>query len=147
MEDIVKMVDISRKEDQLRIAVASGRIKLKPETIKKIVRGEIEKGNVIAVAKIAGIMAAKRTATLIPLCHPIPITNVKININVEDEYVEVKATVKAKAKTGVEIEALTATATTLITIWDMVKKYEKDVQGRYPETEIEKIKVELKLKE
>ncbi|MCS7386313.1 MAG: cyclic pyranopterin monophosphate synthase MoaC [archaeon GB-1867-005] len=147
MSGNVKMIDITAKKVQKRIAVAKGKIKLKPETIKKIVEGEIEKGNVIAAAKLAAILAAKRTPTIIPLCHPIPLTGVNVEISARKEEIEVKVEVKAEAKTGVEIEALTAVAIALITIWDMVKKHEKDEKGQYPTTKIENIKVELKLKE
>lgn len=141
------MIDITGKEVSTRIAIANGKIKLKPETINKILKGEIEKGDVISTAKIAAIMAAKKTAEIIPLCHPIPLTNINVNIKIiGEELIEVETTVKTEAKTGVEIEALTATAIALITIWDMVKKYEKNEYGEYPETIIEDIKVKLKMK-
>jgi len=141
------MIDITGKEVSTRIAIANGKIKLKPETINKILKGEIEKGDVISTAKIAAIMAAKKTAEIIPLCHPIPLTNVNVDVKIiGEELIEVETTVKTEAKTGVEIEALTATAIALITIWDMVKKYEKNEYGEYPETVIKDIKVKLKMK-
>lgn len=140
------MVDISEKEPVLRIATAEGKIKLKKETIERIKKGEIEKGDVISTAKVAGIMAAKRTYELIPMCHPIPIENVEIDIQVNDNEITVISTVKTHYKTGVEMEALTATATALLTIWDMVKKYEKDQNGQYPITQIIDIKVTNKVK-
>jgi len=141
------MIDITGKEVSTRIAIANGKIKLKPETINKILKGEIEKGDVISTAKIAAIIAAKKTAEIIPLCHPIPLTNVNVDVKIiGEELIEVETTVKTEAKTGVEIEALTATAIALITIWDMVKKYEKNEYGEYPETVIKDIKVELKMK-
>ncbi|MEM0085248.1 MAG: cyclic pyranopterin monophosphate synthase MoaC [Candidatus Methanomethylicia archaeon] len=144
----IKMIDITGKETSIRISTANGRIKLKPETINKILKGDIEKGDVFSTAKIAAIMAAKKTSEIIPLCHPIPITNVNVDIKVVgEETIEVEATVKTEAKTGVEIEALTATAIALITIWDMVKKYEKDEHGAYPKTMIEKIEVKMKMKD
>jgi len=147
MSGEVKMVDITGKNVSIRIATAEGEIKLKRETIEKIVKGEIEKGDVISTAKIAAIMAAKRTSEIIPLCHPIPLTNVNVEVKVLDnERIKVETTVKTEAKTGVEMEAITATAVALITIWDMVKKYEKDEQGGYPHTEINGIKVTLKSK-
>jgi len=137
MSGEVKMVDITGKNISIRIATAEGEIKLKRETIERIVKGEIEKGDVISTAKIAAIMAAKRTSEIIPLCHPIPLTNVNVEVKVLDnERIKVETTVKTEAKTGVEMEAITATAIALITIWDMVKKYEKDEQGGYPHTEI-----------
>jgi cyclic pyranopterin phosphate synthase len=143
----VKMVDITGKNVSIRIATAEGEIKLKRETIEKIVKGEVEKGDVISTAKIAAIMAAKRTPEIIPLCHQIPITNVDVEVKVlDDGRIKVETTVKTEAKTGVEMEAITATAIALITIWDMVKKYEKDEKGEYPQTEINRIRVTLKSK-
>jgi cyclic pyranopterin phosphate synthase len=143
----VKMVDITGKNVSIRIATAEGEIKLKRETIEKIVKGEVEKGDVISTAKIAAIMAAKRTPEIIPLCHQIPITNIDVEVKVlDDERIKVETTVKTEAKTGVEMEAITATAIALITIWDMVKKYEKDEKGEYPQTEINRIRVTLKSK-
>ncbi len=141
-----EMVDISSKSEVERIAVVKGRIKLRKETIEKIRRGEIEKGDVITVAKVAGILAAKKTPEIIPLCHPIPLTNIRIDIEILDDYVEVTAMVKTVAKTGVEMEALTATTVSLLTIWDMVKKYEKDEKGQYPYTRIEEVRVIEKVK-
>jgi len=143
----VKMVDITGKNVSIRIATAEGEIKLKRETIEKIVKGEVEKGDVISTAKIAAIVAAKRTPEIIPLCHQIPITNIDVEVKVlDDERIKVETTVKTEAKTGVEMEAITATAIALITIWDMVKKYEKDEKGEYPQTEINGIRVTLKSK-
>ncbi|MEM3694908.1 MAG: cyclic pyranopterin monophosphate synthase MoaC [Candidatus Bathyarchaeia archaeon] len=144
----MSMVDISEKPEIFREATATGTIRLKPETITLIQEGKIAKGDPLYAAKIAGILAAKKTSELIPLCHPLPITNVDIKIKIADETrVEVTSTVKTKAQTGVEMEALVATATSLLTIWDMVKQYEKDAEGRYPTTAIEKIRVVKKVKE
>ncbi len=141
-----EMIDITGKSEVERIAIAKGRIRLRKETIEKIRRKEIEKGDVITVAKIAGILAAKKTPEIIPLCHPIPLTNIKIDVNVKEEFVEVTVIVKTIAKTGVEMEALTAATISLLTIWDMVKKYEKDEKGQYPYTRIEEIRVVEKIK-
>ena len=142
------MVEISDKPEVFREATATGTIKLKPETIRLINEGKIAKGDPLYTAKIAGILAAKKTSTLIPLCHPLPLTNVKVEIKVLDKStVRVTSTVKAKAQTGVEMEALTATAVSLLTIWDMVKQYEKDAEGQYPSTVIENIRVVKKIKE
>jgi cyclic pyranopterin phosphate synthase len=142
------MVDISDKPKVFREATATGTIKLKPETIRLINKGKIAKGDPLYTAKIAGILAAKKTSTLIPLCHPLPLTNVEVEIKVLDKpTVQVTSTVKTKAQTGVEMEALVATAVSLLTIWDMVKQYEKDVEGRYPSTVIENIRVLKKIKE
>ena len=141
-----EMIDITGKSEVERIAIVKGRIRLRKETIEKIRRKEIEKGDVITVAKIAGILAAKKTPEIIPLCHPIPLTNIKVDVNVKEEFVEVTVTVKTVAKTGVEMEALTAATISLLTIWDMVKKYEKDEKGQYPYTRIEEIRVVGKIK-
>jgi cyclic pyranopterin phosphate synthase len=140
------MIDVSEKPDVYREAVATGRIRLRKETIRKILNNEIEKGNVIETARIAGILAAKKTSDLIPLTHPIPLTHVSLEFNFGEDYVEVRSRVSSVYKTGVEIEALVSVATALITIWDMIKKYEKDPTGNYPETLIEFIKVEQKIK-
>jgi cyclic pyranopterin phosphate synthase len=142
------MVDISGKPEVFREATATGTIKLKPETIRLINEGKIAKGDPLHTAKIAGILAAKKTSTLIPLCHSLPLTNVKVEAKVLDKSsVRVTSTVKTKAQTGVEMEALVATAVSLLTIWDMVKQYEKDVAGQYPLTVIENIRVVEKIKE
>ena len=142
------MVDISDKPKVFREATATGTIKLKPETIRLINKGKIAKGDPLYTAKIAGILAAKKTSTLIPLCHPLPLTNVEVEIKVLDKStVQVTSTVKTKAQTGVEMEALVATAVSLLTIWDMVKQYEKDADGQYPSTVIENIRVVKKIKE
>jgi cyclic pyranopterin phosphate synthase len=142
------MVDISDKPKVFREATATGTIKLKPETICLINKGKIAKGDPLYTAKIAGILAAKKTSTLIPLCHPLPLTNVEVEIKVLDKStVQVTSTVKTKAQTGVEMEALVATAVSLLTIWDMVKQYEKDAEGQYPSTVIENIRVVKKIKE
>jgi cyclic pyranopterin phosphate synthase len=142
------MVDISDKPKVFREATATGTIKLKPETIRLINKGKIAKGDPLYTAKIAGILAAKKTSTLIPLCHPLPLTNVEVEIKVLDKStVQVTSTVKTKAQTGVEMEALVATAVSLLTIWDMVKQYEKDAEGQYPSTVMENIRVVKKIKE
>lgn len=141
------MIDITGKPTVYREAKVKGMIKLKPETISLILEGKIEKGNPFEIGKIAGIMAAKNTSQIIPLCHPIPITHVDIETKIINKnLIEVSTTVKSTAKTGVEMEALTATAVTLLTIWDVTKKYEKDRAGQYPLTEVLSIKVESKIK-
>jgi cyclic pyranopterin phosphate synthase len=142
------MVDVSDKPEVFREATAAGIIKLKPETVHLIKQGKIAKGDPLYTAKIAGILAAKETSSLIPLCHPLPLTNVEVETKVLDKStVQVMATVKTKAQTGVEMEALVATAVSLLTIWDMVKQYEKDAAGQYPFTAIENICVLKKVKE
>jgi cyclic pyranopterin phosphate synthase len=142
------MVDVSEKPKTFRQATAKGIIKLKPETIQLIKEEKIAKGDPLLTAKIAGILAAKKTSELIPLCHPLPLTDVEIEMKIfGNSTVQVSSTVKTKAQTGVEMEALVATATSLLTIWDMVKQYEKDVKGQYPYTVIENIRVVKKVKE
>jgi len=144
----MSMVDITTKPEVQREATAKGRIKLKKETIRLIRKGKIEKGDPFNVAKIAGILAAKNTSSLIPLCHPLPLTSIDVDLKIiEDSTVEAEATVKTKAQTGVEMEALAAVSAALLTIWDMTKQYEKDVRGQYPDTVIQSIQVVRKLKQ
>jgi cyclic pyranopterin phosphate synthase len=144
----MSMVDVTDKPEAHREASAKGQIKLRKETVKLIKEGKIEKGDPFQVAKVAGVLAAKHTSSLIPLCHPIPLTNVKISLRIVDETtVEAESTVKTKAQTGVEMEALAATAVALLTVWDMTKQYEKDIAGQYPFTVIQNIRVTRKTKE
>lgn len=144
----VKMIDITSKPQSLREAIAIGKIRLRKETIKLIKSKSIEKGDIISVSEIAGILAAKRTPTLLPFCHPILITNVSINvkINESESCLVVMTKVRAVAQTGVEMEALTAAVIALLNIWDMVKKYEKDEKGEYPFTLIYDVRVISKRK-
>jgi cyclic pyranopterin phosphate synthase len=142
------MVDVSGKAEIFREATAKGTIKLKAETVKLVREGKTAKGNPLYTAKIAGILAAKKTSSLIPLCHPLPLTSVKVEATILDAAtVEVSATVKTKAQTGVEMEALAAVSVGLLTVWDMTKQYEKDAAGQYPTTAIENIHVVKKLKQ
>jgi cyclic pyranopterin monophosphate synthase len=142
------MVDVSGKAEIFREATATGSIKLKPETIDLIKTGKIVKGDPLYTAKIAGVLAAKKTSDLIPLCHPLPLTNVDVDVKVADKIgVSVTASVKTKAQTGVEMEALTAVSIALLTVWDMTKQYEKDSAGQYPSTAIENIHVVRKFKQ
>ncbi len=143
----VKMADVSGKAIVAREAVAEGRIILKPETVRRIRDGRIEKGDVEAVSTVAAVLAAKNTPNIVPLCHPIPIHNVRVEYSYSDNAVTVRVTVKTKAETGVEMEALTAVSAALLSIWDMVKKYEKDERGQYPTTRIEYISVVRKEKD
>jgi len=141
-----RMVDITGKNEVFREAVATGRIRLKPSTIMLIREGKIEKGNPLAAAEIAAVLAAKNTSQLIPFCHSIPLTSVQTKAKINDDGIEVEALVRTKASTGVEMEALSAATAYLLTVWDVVKKYEKDAQGQYPETAIECVKVKKKMK-
>ena len=118
-----KMVDVGAKPDSIRVATASGTITMARETLEAISKNRIAKGDVLSVARIAGIMAAKRTSELIPLCHPIVLTNATVDLDLDASLpgVRVSASASTVAKTGVEMEALTAAAVTLLTIYDMAK--------------------------
>ena len=140
------MIDVTRKPVSYREATAMGRIRLKPDTIKAIVEGRVEKGDALQIASIAAIMAVKKTPEIVPLCHPLPITGVNVDFNIGEDYIEVTVNVKTKAETGVEMEALTGASAALLAIWDTVKKYEKDDAGQYPHTFIEEIRVIEKIK-
>ncbi|MFZ8791213.1 MAG: cyclic pyranopterin monophosphate synthase MoaC [Thermosphaera aggregans] len=142
----VHMVDVSGKPDSQREAVATGFIKLKKSTIELIRSGKIEKGNVLDVSSVSAILGVKKTPELLPLTHNIPISNVKVDFNIEEEGIRVYVTVKTTAKTGVEMEALMGATAALLNIWDMVKKYEKDEKGQYPETVITDVRVLSKVK-
>jgi cyclic pyranopterin phosphate synthase len=124
------MVDVSNKETTSRVAVAKARILMNSNTLEIIKNGDAKKGDVLGIARTAGIMAAKKTADLIPLCHPLPITNVNINLRIEpsSNSVEIEATVKTNGQTGVEMEALTAANITALTIYDMVKAIDKTMK-------------------
>lgn len=124
------MVDVSNKETTSRVAVAKARILMNSNTLEIIKNGDAKKGDVLGIARTAGIMAAKKTADLIPLCHPLPITNVNINLRIEpyNNSVEIEATVKTNGQTGVEMEALTAANITALTIYDMVKAIDKTMK-------------------
>jgi cyclic pyranopterin phosphate synthase len=144
----MSMVDVTAKPEVYREAKAKGTIKLKSETLKLIKDRKIEKGDPFEIAKVAGVLAAKNTSSIIPLCHPLPLTSVTVELQiVEDSMVEAEATVKTRAQTGVEMEALAATATALLTVWDMTKQYEKDANGQYPGTSIQNLHVVHKMKE
>lgn len=122
-----RMVDVSAKPMVNRTAIASGRISLRKETVDLIRESEIAKGDVIAMAKIAGIQAAKRTAHLIPLCHTIPLGEVKVDIELSKGGAEVRCQARTVAQTGVEMEALTGVAIALLTIYDMCKAVDKEM--------------------
>ena len=142
------MVDVSGKAEIFREATAKGTIKLKPETVNLIKERKTAKGDPLYTAKIAGVLAAKKTSDLIPLCHPLPLTSVEVEAKILGEStIEVSASVKTRAQTGVEMEALTAVSVALLTVWDMTKQYEKDANGQYPSTVIENIHVVKKIKQ
>lgn len=122
------MVDVGQKPVQQRTALARGFIKLEAGTVKLITENQMKKGDVLTVAEIAGIQAAKRTSELIPLCHPLQITKAEVKATLKEEGVEVHATVKCLGQTGVEMEALTAVSVALLTIYDMCKAVDKQME-------------------
>ncbi len=123
----VRMVDVSDKAVTARAAVAAGSIQMDPATVKKIATDDLPKGNVLETARIAGIMAAKRTSELIPLCHPIAVTGVDIVFEAETDRIIAHCEVKVDERTGVEMEALAAVSTSLLTIYDMCKAVDKSM--------------------
>ena len=168
-DDHAAMVDISGKDVILRRAVATGRIKLRRETIAAISAGSVEKGNVLATARIAAITAIKETSRIIPMCHQIPITGIDVDFEVVGgtgdagdvvdtgdtdaadssdgaNVISAVVTVASVGRTGVEMEALCGVSVALLTIWDMVKSAEKDESGNYPDTAISGIRVLEKVK-
>jgi cyclic pyranopterin phosphate synthase len=122
-----RMVDVGAKAETARVATARGRVRMLPRTLALVLAGGVEKGDVIAVARIAGIMAAKRTGELIPLCHPLPITSVDVEITPDEttSTLEIEATARIVGKTGVEMEALTAVSVAALTIYDMCKAVDR----------------------
>ena len=128
-EGRARMVDVSGKEITVRMARATGSIRMRPETLDAIRANAIAKGDVLGVARVAGIMAAKRTAELIPLCHPLPLTDVSVEITLDETLpgLRVEATAKTAAQTGVEMEALVAVSVTLVTVYDMAKAVDKSM--------------------
>ena len=133
------MVDVGDKDIISRVAIASGFIRLKGSTLDLIYGQKIKKGDVLTVAKIAGISAAKKTAEMIPLCHQIPISHVSVDFTREEDGIKIEAKVKTHARTGVEMEALSAVSNTALTLYDMCKAVDKDMQ-------IERIRLDSKEK-
>lgn len=121
------MVDVSDKPDSERIAIAEGSVQMQPQTLQLIRDGNLKKGDVFSIARIAGIMAAKRTSDLIPLCHPIPLTKIAVDLSIDEDNnaVHITATARTTGKTGVEMEALTAVNVAALTIYDMAKAVDR----------------------
>lgn len=142
----VQMVDVGRKPDTKRRAVATGTIELRPSTVDAIRADEIGKGNVLATARVGSIQAVKHTWESIPMCHQIPITNVDTAFDVEEDHLTLTVTVETVGKTGCEMEALTGVTTGLNAVWDMVKAAEKDEHGEYPDARITDVRVRKKEK-
>jgi cyclic pyranopterin monophosphate synthase len=128
-EGQIKMVDVSAKEITYRLAKACGRVKMKPRTLRLIAQQQIAKGNVLGAAKIAGIMAAKKTGELIPLCHPLGLTGIDVDLRLDrkNSQILIEAQVRTFGKTGVEMEALTAVSVAALTIYDMCKAVDKEM--------------------
>ncbi|HMA47149.1 MAG TPA: cyclic pyranopterin monophosphate synthase MoaC [Frankiaceae bacterium] len=124
----MKMIDVGAKEKTERVAVARGFVSMAPATLGIVRRGESEKGDVIAAARLAGVMAAKRTPELVPLCHPIALSGVEVEARPRKGGVEIVATVRTVDRTGVEMEALTAVAAGCLTVYDMLKRYERGMR-------------------
>ena len=129
-EGSANMVDIGAKSDSQRLAIAAGSVSMKAETLRMIRAGNIKKGDVLSVARIAAIMAAKRTAELIPLCHPIPIDRIAVDFTFDEpnSAIDIVATVKSTGKTGVEMEALTAVTAAALTVYDMAKAVDRKMR-------------------
>lgn len=125
-----RMVDVGKKPDTLRVAIAKGEVKMSAETLALIEVGAMKKGDVLTVAQIAGVMAAKRTADLIPLCHPLPLNHINIDLELNPDLpgVLITAEVQTTGKTGVEMEALTAVSVAALTVYDMAKAVEKTMR-------------------
>lgn len=123
------MVDVTDKQPTLRVAVAGGVVSMKPDTLKKITDHKIKKGNVLETARIAGIMAAKKTAEIIPMCHPLNLTHVQVDFQADDirHCINIEASVRIIDQTGVEMEALTAVSAAALTIYDMCKAYDREM--------------------
>ena len=142
-----QMVDVGDKPDSDRRAVATGEITLQPSTVEAIRANDVEKGDVLATARIGAIQAVKHTWETIPMCHQIPVSNVDVEFEVENDRVALTVGVETTGKTGCEMEALEGVTTGLNVVWDMVKAAEKDAEGQYPDTRIENVRVVQKRKE
>ncbi len=127
-QGLSKMVDVTDKKITYRSAVATAFVRMNDETLSKVKAGSLSKGNVLAVAQVAGIMAAKNTSNAIPMCHPIAIKSADINFHFEDSGIRIEAVVKCKGETGVEMEALHSVSVTALTIYDMCKAVQKDIE-------------------
>lgn len=140
------IVDITNKKDTVRIATASGILRLNEKSIGAIRNKSVKKGDVIEASTVAAIQAVKETPRIIPHCHPIPLQACDVNWNIENDLLRCTVTVKATYKTGIEMEAITGVCAGLLCALDMVKSFEKDEQGLYPETSIDEVKIIDKVK-
>lgn len=133
----MKMVDVGAKPKTERVAVATARVRMKPATVRRIVQGKVEKGDVLAAAQLAGVMAAKKTPDVVPLCHPIALSGVAVEVWTRGSGVDVRTEVKTVDRTGVEMEALTAAAAAALTVYDMCKSVDRGMV-------VESLQLELK---
>jgi cyclic pyranopterin phosphate synthase len=145
-EGDARMVDVGDKPDVARRAVARGEIHLQPSTVEAIRENAVEKGDVLAVARVGAIQAVKHTWETVPMCHQIPITNVDVTFALADDRVDLEVAVETTGKTGCEMEALEGVTTGLNVVWDMCKAAEKDADGQYPETRVTDVEVVSKVK-
>ena len=145
-QKIDAIVDITNKKDTVRIATASGILRLNEKSIDAIRNKSVKKGDVIEASTVAAIQAVKETPRIIPHCHPIPLQACDVNWNIENDLLRCTVTVKATYKTGIEMEAITGVCAGLLCALDMVKSFEKDEQGLYPETTIDEVKIIDKVK-
>ena len=122
-----RMVDVGTKPETLRIAIAQGHVTAQPETLHRIAEQQMNKGNVLEVARLAGYMAAKRTSELIPLCHPLNLTSIRVDVAIVAERIEIEAEVQTVGRTGVEMEALTAVSVAGLTVYDMCKAVDREM--------------------
>lgn len=123
-----RMVNVGEKPETLRVAIARGHVTAKPETLQLIAEQRIKKGDVLEIARLAGIMAAKRTGELIPLCHPLALTSVRVALAIVDEHIEIEAEIQTVGRTGVEMEALTAVSVAGLTVYDMCKSVDRGMR-------------------
>ena len=121
----MKMVDVGGKEKTERVAVATARLRMLPATLERILQGKVEKGDVLAAARLAGVMAAKRTPDIVPLCHPIALSGVEVELQPQKDALEIRVTVRTVDRTGVEMEALTAVSVAALTVYDMCKAIDR----------------------
>ena len=127
-EGNARMVNVGEKPETLRVAIARGHVTAKPETLQLIAEQRIKKGDVLEIARLAGIMAAKRTGELIPLCHPLALTSVRVALAIVDEHIEIEAEIQTVGRTGVEMEALTAVSVAGLTVYDMCKSVDREMR-------------------
>ena len=127
-EGHARMVDVSDKDVTKRRAVARGRLRMKPETLRRILDGDVPKGDVLAVARVAGILGAKQTSALVPLCHPLPLDAVTVELTADEDALSIEAVVTVTARTGAEMEALTAVTVAGLTVYDMCKAIDRGME-------------------